>query len=457
MALLPLLLAGCVATGGGASPAAGPPAAGAGSHGSDMDTAAAAGDLGPGSTPPRSASTGLPSRGPFLRVGLAIDRDSVRVAARGGLRTRDLATGRDVEPVGDAVRVRRGDDGLAVIENPGRPEAPGAGAPRADSPGGRAGRQDLLLESRDTTGTVWIDGAEYRGGAEILALPGHGLVIIDRVRIEDYLRGVVPLEMGPRSPDEDAAVWAQAVAARTYALANLDRRDSLGFDVFGSVEDQVYGGVASERPEATRAVRATRGRVLTWESRPIRAYYHADGGGRTARVDEVWNLPDAPYLRSVRDTAPDGHDWGVADPHHRWEARWTDAELTAALARGLASYYGTTSGESREVTGVRVLGRTASGRVAALEVRTVGGRYIFDRNDIRFALRRPDGSVIPSTLFDVARTPEATGGGLVLEGRGNGHGIGMCQWGAIGRARAGQSYEEILEAYYPGTELRTAY
>lgn len=409
------------------------------------------------------SSSALPSRQPYLRVGLAVGLDSIEVSAADGLRARDLATGRTLTPEAGRWTVRMVAGGLEAVPGPpGRSEGSrsasrrtgAAAAPAASSAGPR---QDVLFDARRDSGLVRVDGRRYRGGVEVLALPGRGLVLINRVQLEDYLQGVVPLEIGRRGPAERAAIEAQAVAARTYALANLGRRDSLGFDVFGSVEDQVYGGAEAERPEATRAVRATRGQVLTWRDRPIRAYYHADGGGRTARVDEVWNLPDAPYLQSVADTAPDGEDWGASDPRHVWQVHWTRSELADALAAGLSSYYGSGVARPDGVTEVRVLGRTPSGRVAGLEIRTAAGRYVIERNDVRFVLLRPDGRVLPSTLFRVEAGPDADAGGLTVRGRGNGHGVGMCQWGAIGRARAGQSYEHILAAYYPGAQLRTAY
>ncbi|HKK27296.1 MAG TPA: SpoIID/LytB domain-containing protein [Gemmatimonadota bacterium] len=407
--------------------------------------AATPGGAGParGAAAAPAEAGGLPSREPWLRVGVEVAPDSVVVRSSGALRVRDLATGAEVGPPAAETWTMRPAEGGGVLAVADGDTLDGA-------------RQDLLLEARDGSGDVRIDGRAYRGGAEVVAVPGRGIVAINRLPLEAYLLGVVPLEIGPRGREEAQAVKAQAVAARTYALANLGRRDSLGFDVFGSVQDQVYGGIGAERPEAVEAVRATAGEVLTWRGRPIRAYYHADGGGRTAAVHEVWNLPDAPYLRSVTDRRPDGSDWGDADPNHRWEESWSAAELRASLSAGLASYYGVDTVRVGTVSHIRVSGRTASGRAAALEVRTDRGRYVVERNDIRFVLRRADGRVLRSTLFEVERGPGAAAG-LVLRGRGNGHGVGMCQWGAIGRARSGQGYREILEAYYPGAELRRAY
>lgn len=373
-----------------------------------------------------------------MRVGLEVGPDSVHADAAGGLRVTDLAAGRELtSPDGDDGWILR-PDGDHVRAGPGQ-----------------SGRR-LRLRPRRSGRPVILGDRSFRGLVDVYTVPGHGLVVVNQLDLETYLRGVVPVEIGPRRPDEDAAVRAQAVAARTYAIANLGRRDSLGFDVFGGVLDQVYGGRNAERDRVTRAVRATEGQILVHAGRPIRAYYHSTGGGSTARVSDVWNLPDAPYLRSVSDRRPDGGFYCEASPRFRWRERWTGPELDRAVRRGLAGYFGVDSSRVGPVRGLEVLDRTDGGRITRLEVRTEGGRWILTRNDIRFVLRTPDGRALRSTRFRIERRP-GEGAGLRLRGRGYGHGIGMCQWGAIGRAREGQEYREILAHYYPGAELRQAY
>ena len=151
---------------------------------------------------------------------------------------------------------------------------------------------------------MYVSGRPYRGSAE-LRVAGDGRVsAINVLPLEDYLLGVVPLEIGPRGNDEMAAVEAQAVAARTYAVAQLGGQLEMGFDLFGTVDDQAYGGMAAERDESTRAVRRTAGKILLYDGRPIRAYYHSTCGGRTAAVEEVMDRPPAPYLQPVSDRAP---------------------------------------------------------------------------------------------------------------------------------------------------------
>lgn len=385
-------------------------------------------------SPPEAAA-------PTVRIGLAAGLDSVTVAAPGGLR----ATGPEGGEVG-----RRGGEGAPWrfgLEG-GRLRVEGVDP--AVLPG-----TSVTLRPRRGGASVRVDGRPYRGRVEVRRIPRHGLVVVNELDLESYLLGVVPAEIGPRRPDEFQSVLAQAVAARTYAMRNLGRRDSLGFDMFGSVEDQVYRGRAAEREQVRRAVRATRGQILVHGGRPIRAYYHSTGGGRTARVTDVWNLPDAPYLRRVSDTRPNGDDFCRISPRYRWRETWDPDQLAAAVQEGIRDHFAADV-EVDSVRRVEVLETTAAGRVTRLRVGTGAGEWIVTKNDIRFFLRTPDGRYLRSTRFRVLRDP-AAGRGLELVGRGFGHGVGMCQWGAIGRARAGQGYREILSHYYPGTRLVRAY
>jgi len=294
-----------------------------------------------------------------------------------------------------------------------------------------------------TARSVW-SGRPYRGGIDVVPDAG-GFAVINRVDLDEYLRGVLPGEIGSRDPRDRAALQAQAVAARTYAAARMGERRPL-YDVVATVADQVYGGMSVERPETDAAVRDTRGLVLTWADRIITAPYHAHGGTVTAALDEVfWRRGAEPYLRPVDDRLPDGRCYCDAGGTRTWERRFTLQELTQRLAQH-GKEIGTSS--RAEVRGVRVSARGASGRVTVLELETSAGAVTVRGNDIRLLLRT-GGDILPSTSFSL----EAGQGQVVLRGAGNGHGVGMSQWGAIGRARAGQDARAILAAYYPGTRL----
>jgi stage II sporulation protein D len=141
-------------------------------------------------------------------------------------------------------------------------------------------------------------------------------------------------------------------------------------------------------------------------------------------------------------------------PRFRWTASFDGPSLRAVMEKYLATYTNAPKAGVGRITDIREEGRTPSGRVAALTVETDSGSYRLRANDIRFVLRDPKGAILNSTFFTF--TKEIGGGevsSLHVNGRGYGHGIGMCQWGAIGRARAGQNFRTILETYYTGTTI----
>ncbi len=396
----------------------------------------AAGETGARAVPGGTSS----AREPSIRVGIRVGVSAATLRGPDGLVLSDARTGRSLGRVeaGAELEVRR--EGAFLLIDAGEV--------------GRVDGVRVLRADPDGPRPVSVDGAPFRGRVELIAVEESGVNVVNVLPLEEYLLGVVPLEVGPRGPSERAAVEAQAVAARTYAVAHLGGHEEMGFDVFGTVEDQAYGGIAVERPEATEAVRATAGRILTYDGLPIRAYYHSTCGGRTAAVEEVMDRPPAPYLRAVRDTAPDGSAWCSISPRFRWTERWGPEELDGRVRDELARMFGTEPAELGRLDRARVLARTPSGRVRSLAFAGPGAELEVERLDIRFALRDAEGGILGSTDFEIVPRED---GVLELSGRGFGHGAGMCQWGAIARARAGQTFEQILAAYYPGAELTRVY
>jgi stage II sporulation protein D len=303
-----------------------------------------------------------------------------------------------------------------------------------------------------------VNQRRYRGNLSILAADS-GVRIVNRVGVEAYLRGVVPRELGVRGPGDRAALEAQAVAARSYAVARLGNT-SRAYDVTATTTDQVYGGVDAENAIADAAVAATNGLVLTFNGRVVSAPYHSTCGGTTAAPDEIWRSESEPYLQRVSDRIPgtDRYYCEIA-PRFRWERSWRADSLTAIVERYLRSYAQVPPGPVGEVRRVAVDGETPSGRVAALWIETSSGRYRLRGNDIRYVLRSPSGELLNSTYFspEVVRSSDGRLARLTVRGRGYGHGVGMCQWGAVGRARAGQDFRTILGTYFPGTTVARAY
>jgi stage II sporulation protein D len=260
-------------------------------------------------------------------------------------------------------------------------------------------------------------------GDVVVRLYKDGLQLINVIALEDYLAAVLGGEMPVSFPLE--ALKAQAVAARTYALQKKLEAYGAPFYVGSSVLHQVYGGVNREDARTRAAVEATRGEVLTYELAPIEAYFHASCGGQT---ETGWDAlqRDLPYLQAV--DCPCGRL-----PASRWSASLSDAELRAAL------------GPSAE--GFKVTSRTSTHRVN--RVSAAGGASMDG-----VTLRRKLGyTKLKSLDFDV----EHSGGRWQFNGRGYGHGAGLCQWGAKALADQGRTYRDILQHYYPGTELQQLY
>jgi stage II sporulation protein D len=316
-----------------------------------------------------------------------------------------------------------------------------------------------IYAAMTSDGFLTFNGRRYRGEIMFRAAPG-GILVLNRVRIDDYLAGVVPLEIGARPAAESAAVQAQAVAARSYAYTHLDPGDPRGYDVTATVADQVYGGVDVETAAATRAIASTRGLVLKYAGRVVDAPYSSSCGGQTAEPSEVWRAAtDQPYLRRVSDRI-EGSTRFYCDigPRFTWTKTFDQTDLVATINRYLgtvASVPGNTPGRPQAIA---VASRTPSGRAADLTIKTDRGVYTVRGNDIRYVLRGSGGEILYSTYFSVDSSQERDGylTTLTLRGGGNGHGVGMCQWGAIGRARAGQDYRQILATYYPGTTVGPA-
>lgn len=314
----------------------------------------------------------------------------------------------------------------------------------------------FLVRALSPDGLLSFNKKRYRGEL-VVSVTDSGMLVVNRLPMEAYLRGVVPLEIGRRTREEFAAVQAQAVAARSYSYSHIGITTARGFDMFATVQDQVYGGVDAETAQTDEAVRTTAGMVLKYAGRVLaNTPYSSTCGGQTAATTEVWwKEKDQPFLQSVSDRIP-GTDRFYCDPSPRfkWTQSFTGDELNAVITKYLATYSNAPKGDIGRVRMVRELGRTETDRMRALEVTTERGTYTVRANDIRFVLRNPAGAILNSTYFkaEVSAGPSGVTQ-LTATGRGFGHGIGMCQWGAIGRARAGQDYKTILTTYYRGTTV----
>jgi len=393
---------------------------------------------------PVPTTPGRPAAEPMVRVGVVVDTSELQVGSTAGLRILSLDGTVLVEGgAGENWSVRVAGDQIA-----------GASGSRRFGPS----PAPLRIEAIDT-GHITIASKPYRGSA-LLQIDRGQLSAVNVLEIEEYLLGVVPYEIGRLNPNLIEAVKAQAVAARTYAVGNLNSRTGRPFDFYATVADQVYGGLSGEDSVTNRAVRETRGEILTHAGRPIIAYYSSTCAGQTASVPEVWpwRVPQ-PYLKSVSDLRKDGEGaYCDTSNRYRWNAAWTGDSLKNILNVTLSRRLNRRI-QIKRLEKVELTGKTQSGRAEALRIQYDGNTEVVRADSIRWVLQ-PDANRLlnSSYLFDFEVAMDRGEVQRVeVHGGGWGHGIGMCQVGAIGRARDGQSYRDILTAYYTDVKLDRVY
>ena len=390
--------------------------------------------------PPSAAGGG--GLEPSLRIGLVVGAASIDIGGSAGVSVSGP----------DRALVARLGPGVAgkVTPRPGKVLVSGAG------PGARAEAATLVIRAEPGE-FIRVNGREYRGEV-VLFRDRTGVTVINRVSIEDYLAGVVSAESGIKDPGDVEALRAQTIVARTYALRNAGRREAAGFDLYASVEDQVYGGVGAETALGRDAVAPTRGQAVTYQGELLDAFYSSTCGGLSSFCTEIFKGANRPYLRSIDDAPRGGPAYCSISPRFTWREEWSGDVLRATLRKTLPVVAQVPGGEAEGLRGLSVNGRTPSGRVATLDIALRQRTVAVDGPQVRQVLRLPDGQLLRSTLFTMnVRTRAGKVHGIVLDGHGSGHGVGLCQWGAIGRARAGQKASDIITAYYAGTTIVRRY
>lgn len=363
--------------------------------------------LGSAAPPARAASNHT------VRVGILLNHEAIVLQADGVIEAGDVAA-QTITP-------------LPAGSYEFRPSAQGID--------GGVNRFGAVVRLRSAAGWLAAGPRRYRGLIELRRTPMGRLTVINEIDLEQYLYGVLKMEVDPRWPAE--ALKAQAVAARTLALQSAGRFAAEGYDLRATTDSQLYGGITAEDPRATAAVDATRGVIMTYAGRPIFAAYHSDSGGATESSEYVWGQPYA-YLRGVADP------FGADAPAREWLSRIDVATLEARLVRAGRPVAG--------VSGIEVTSTTPSGRALTVRISGAAGAMEIRGTDLRQTLGV---SFLRSTFF-VARLVGYDGAAAVeFHGRGSGHGVGMSQWGAWGQAAAGRGYAEILRFYYQGIQLET--
>jgi len=316
------------------------------------------------------------------------------------------------------------------------------------------GFSDVIVIPRSNKGFLSYQGKRYRGMLKVVPY-GTNLRLVNVVHMDDYLKGVVPPEIGFVGEKEFEAIKAQAVAARTYSMSHLSQYPGEPFDMKSDISDQVYHGIEVEKPIVSQAVDETSGYVIKYHGEFINAYYHSTCGGYTDDIDAVWDKAPEPYLRAVNDSA-----YCSWSKYYNWKESYTAGQLKIMIEQFLSSERGRVV-DIGDILDMEVRSHTAGGRIAELVVTTSRGNYSFKGDRIRWVVKRSSNPemILESARFKINAT-HSNSGKLVrvdLNGGGYGHGVGMCQCGALGMARDGWKYKDILTFYYKGVEIVKLY
>ncbi|UCG91057.1 MAG: SpoIID/LytB domain-containing protein [candidate division WOR-3 bacterium] len=294
------------------------------------------------------------------------------------------------------------------------------------------------------TGSVVVNDKQYRGALEVRKIEGR-IWVINVVNVEDYLKGVVPCEIGSISMELIEAAKAQAVAARTYAFAHLNQYQDLGFDLYATIQDQVYKGSQAEDDITTAAIMKTKGQILVFRNRPVEAKYHSTCGGRTADFQDAWPGEAPPYLRSVR------CQYCKNSPHYEWKKVQSQDRFLQNVRHRLRKI-GIKIPQHELIRSFRIIRNRRSKRVTTLVIVTNRSNYVVPGYSVRvvFGDAGDPGGSLKSNFITIKQKGKT----VTIEGKGYGHGVGMCQFGALEMARKGKNHRQILHHYYPGTRIK---
>ncbi len=314
---------------------------------------------------------------------------------------------------------------------------------------------NLIIKNNDKRG-IWHANRRYAGELRV-SLNEQKLQIINYLKLEKYLKSVVGSEMPKEFPL--AALQAQAIAARTYALKLLGKHEL--FDIHSTQASQVYLGLEAETETTNRAVKSTNSLAIFHGNKLIEAVFHSSSGGRTENSGQVWKY-QLPYLRSVV-------DYDQNSTKYRWSKKIKSSELDKIFydLGGLNSIQIIKKSNSDRVLTARVHGpsgnKTISGKSLRKKLKLLSNKF---EVDFKFNQIKQDEQLKKKNNynnknnFNLAPYPLpiiANDYFLFVKGYGAGHGVGMSQWGAKAMAEKGASFRKILKHYYTGVQIKNIY
>lgn len=310
-----------------------------------------------------------------------------------------------------------------------------------------------------------VNGEWYRGNLLLFPDAGSSVLLVNSVSLENYLQSVIPAEIGQgrKKPDLEA-VKVQSIAARTFTYSKLlsKRQGDNRYDLLPTVMDQAYFGIKSENNAYRLAISETKGMVGVYGNELIEALYHSTCGGLTENSEDVWGGKTVPYLRSVY-CGDDTSAFCSSSPFYYWERHVEMKTFWPVFHRQLVKV----SDRETPVSGWKdqylknfgITGRDSSGRVTGIHLETETGNSAELKGDYsRWLFPDSTGKILPSVWFDF--TTEKQGSvisSLHFKGKGYGHGVGICQWGAVGMSRRGYTFDQIFRFYYRGARIVKVY
>ncbi len=305
----------------------------------------------------------------------------------------------------------------------------------------------FFMKPTENREAVTFNGQGYKGNLKLIGL-GGSIGIINQLSLDDYLKGVVAKEMPIGKNSENfEALKAFSICVRTYTLKKISEGKSL-YDLYDDTRDQVYGGLNAEDPLSNKAVEETNNNILKYDGKIATIYYHSTCGGYTEAAHNVFTKKEIPYMMGIKDG---NSPYCSISPKFEWKESYSPEDLIKRLKRSSRI-----KSENYTLEDIYVKSRFSSGRVNELvfvlmdEYGGIQNVSIFG-NEIRSIIRTANNkNILWSTFFDVSLNKN----NVELIGNGFGHGVGMCQYGAISLSRNGWSYDEIIEHYYPGIEIK---
>ena len=429
---------------------------------------------------------------PILRVGIFLDQTETSISGDGTFKIYNLKSNVLVsEERNRVVKLLPHDKGIEILGK-----------------GVYSGPIEIIPVG-NTKIIVMFNGQKYRyrGNIEVAIDKEHRkLNVINIIGMEEYLYGVLKKEISPSWPSE--ALKAQAVAARTFAIFNMNKYIDKGYNICASTNSQAYGGVNHEDPLTNKAVDETRGIIMVYKGEPINAVYHSDSGGYTENSENVWGS-FLPYLRSVKSKFEEK----VSPPYHTWSYSINEKDLTEKLQKqghkinsivsiepvkksetGRASELVFTADNNKVINmktndfriliGVDLIRSTffnieTIGKESNITEDTEDKKEIEDKEEqnesIKEILEQKKDWTIKELLELMRKNKEEreeekeekvlkaeivksdTPLTFIFSGSGNGHGVGMSQWGAYGMTLQGSRYQDIIKYYYQGIDIIKKY